>query len=243
MFTIIIRSIIIYIVVLFLFRFMGKRQIGQMQPFELVLTLIIADLATIPMSDVTIPVLHGVVPLLTLVVAHFILTFITRKSILFGKFVNGKPVIVINPNGIDFEALQSLNLTIDDLFEAIRGCNYFNLEQISYAIMETTGKISVVPKMEFAPVTCGDLDIKLEKTTIPITIICDGKYLDDNAKLANVSKSFIDEILKKEKISKIKEVLILTIDGDGKAYFQAKGKNSKVFNVKLPKGTGVWRKF
>lgn len=231
MFTIISRSIIIYIVVLFVFRIMGKRQIGQMQPFELVLTLIIADLATIPMADITIPVLHGIVPLLTLVVAHFILTLLTRKSILLGKFVNGKPVIVINPNGIDYEVLQSLNLTVDDLFEAIRGCNYFSLEQVAYAIMETTGKISVVPKMEFAPATCGDLKLKLDQVTIPVTIVSEGKFLDENARLASVDKSFVQKIIDKEKLKNLKEILILTLNNDGMVYLQAKGKPCKTFQT------------
>ena len=135
MLTIIVRAILIYILVLFVFRLMGKRQIGQMQPFELVLTLIIADLATIPMAESSVPVLHGVIPLLTLVVVHYFLTLISKNSVKFGNFISGKPVIVINPKGIDEKALHSLNITVDDLFEAIRGAGYFNLEEVQYAIM------------------------------------------------------------------------------------------------------------
>ena len=119
MLTIVIRSIIVYVIVLLLFRLMGKRQLGQMQPFELVLTLIIADLATIPMAEVSVPVLHGIVPLFTLVLIHFLLTTLSKMSNKFGAFISGKPVIVINPDGVDYKALRALNLSIDDLFEAI----------------------------------------------------------------------------------------------------------------------------
>ena len=130
MLTIIIRSILVYLIVLFVFRVMGKRQLGQMQPFELVLTLIIADLATIPMAEVAMPVLHGVIPLLTLVVLHFIITFLTRKSCKISKFVSGKPMIVVNPKGIDYKALKNLNLSTDDLFEALRGSGFFSLSDV-----------------------------------------------------------------------------------------------------------------
>ena len=171
MLTIVFRAVIIYLVVLFLYRLMGKRQLGEMQPFELVLTLIIADLATIPMAEISVPVLHGIVPLFTLVVVHYILTFFSKISSGFSCFLSGKPVIIINPNGIDNKALKNLDISVDDVFEAIRGCGYFKIEQIQYAIMETNGKMSVLPKSNFAPVTAGDMKLKVEKSTIPVSEI------------------------------------------------------------------------
>ena len=123
MLTIIIRAIIIYFIVLLIYRLMGKRQLGQMQPFEFVLTLIIADLATIPMAEVSVPVLHGIVPLLTLVVIYFILTVITKSSQILSKFISGKPSIIINPKGIDYEAIKKLNLSTDDIFASLRKFN------------------------------------------------------------------------------------------------------------------------
>lgn len=125
MFTLIIRAIICYLLVLLVFRIMGKRQIGEMQPFELVLTLIIADLATIPMAESSVPTLHGVVPLITLVVVHFFLSFFSKKSQTVSKILNGKPIIIINPNGIDHVAINNLNITIEDIFEALRGKGFF----------------------------------------------------------------------------------------------------------------------
>lgn len=220
MLTIVVRAIIIYVVVLFLYRLMGKRQLGQMQPFELVLTLIIADLATIPMAEVSVPVLHGIVPLLTLVIVHFVLTFLCKISNRFAWFLSGKPVIVINPNGIDYKALKNLNISVDDVFEAIRGCGYFSIEQIQYAIMETNGKMSVMPKSQFAPVTVGDMKFDVEKSAIPVNIINEGKIVKENLQIAGIEENDIKNILLQAKIKKVKDVLILTVDKNGQVYIQ-----------------------
>lgn len=225
MLTIVVRAVIIYLIVLFLYRLMGKRQLGQMQPFELVLTLIIADLATIPMAEVAMPVLHGIVPLLTLVVLHYVLTLLCKVSTKFSNFLSGKPVIVINPEGIDYRALRDLNISVDDVLEAIRGCGYFKLEQIQYAIMETNGKMSVLPKSNFAPVTVQDMKLKVEKSTIPVNIISEGKIMKENLAIAKVDESKIKEILDKAQVKKVKDVLIMTIDKNGSVFLQKfKGK-------------------
>ena len=234
MLTIIVRAIVIYILVLFVFRLMGKRQIGQMQPFELVLTLIIADLATIPMAELSVPVLHGIVPLLTLVVVHYFLTLISRNSTKFSNFISGKPVIVINPKGIDEKALRSLNITVDDLFEAIRGTGYFNLEEVQYAIMETNGTVNVLPKSDFSPVVNKDLKLKLEENSIPVTLVSEGKILKNNVNLAGVDKNFIEKFMKKAGIEKISKILVLTLNKSGTVYIQEKNKEFKTFeNVEV----------
>lgn len=230
MLTIILRSIIIYLIVLFVFRIMGKRQLGQMQPFELVLTLIIADLATIPMAEISVPVLHGIVPLFTLVILHFVLTLLTRLSSTFSSIVSGKPVIVINPNGIDYKAMKKLSITIDDIFEAMRGLGYFSLEQVEYAIMETNGKISVLPKAELAPATNQSVGAKVEKAAIPINIISEGKVLKENLALANLDENFLQEFLKSNlNKAKIKDVLVMTIDDNGVVYLQLKQGQKQIF--------------
>lgn len=220
MFTIVVRAVIIYLVVLFLYRLMGKRQLGQMQPFELVLTLIIADLATIPMAEVSVPVLHGIIPLFTLVVLHFILTFLCKISTKFSSFVSGKPVIVINPEGIDYKALKNLNISVDDVFEAIRGCGYFKIEEIQYAIMETNGKLSVLPKSQFSPVKLQDLKLTADMSVIPINLINEGKIVKQNLSIARITESEIAEILEKASVKRVKDVLILTVDKNGSVYIQ-----------------------
>lgn len=232
MLTIIFRSIIIYIIVLFVFRIMGKRQIGQMQPFELVLTLIIADLATIPMAEVSVPVLHGIVPLLTLVIIHFLLALITGVSQKISRFVSGKPVIIINPKGIDYNAMKKLNLSTEDIFAALRSSGYFSIAQVRYAIMETNGKISVMPKSTYAPVTNDDLNIKAQESFLPIVLISEGKTLKENCVLAGYDDEKIAKLLQKNSCQKIKDILLLCVDKAGEGYIQVKGKEGKSFQTK-----------
>ena len=233
MLTIIIRSIIIYLIVLLVFRLMGKRQLGQMQPFELVLTLIIADLATIPMAEVSVPVLHGVVPLLTLVVLHFILTLISRSSHFFSKIISGKPVIIVSPKGIDYKAMKKLNLSTDDIFEALRGAGYFNISQVQYAIMETNGKVSVMPKAEYAPVTNGDLKTNADESFLPIVLVSEGKMIKENIELAKISQGEIEDIINKNsKGASVKNVLLLTLDRTGEGYLQLKKGEGKTITAK-----------
>lgn len=232
MVTIVVRAIIIYLVVLFLYRLMGKRQLGQMQPFELVLTLIIADLATIPMAEVSMPVLHGIVPLLTLVVLHFVLTFFCKISRKFSSFLSGKPVIVINPDGIDYKALRNLSISVDDVFEAIRGCGYFKIEEIQYAIMETNGKMSVVPKSQFSPVTVQDLKLNVEKSAIPVNIINEGKIIKTNLPIAKIDENDVKDILQEAKIKRVKDVLILTLDKNGSVYIQKFNDKYQTLQIK-----------
>ncbi len=210
---------------------MGKRQLGQMQPFELVLTLIIADLATIPMAEVSVPVLHGIVPVFTLVILHFVLTFFSSVSNKFASFLSGKPVIVINPDGIDYKALKNLSISVDDVFEAIRGCGYFSIEQVQYAIMETNGKMSVLPKSEFCPVTVQDMKLDVERSVIPVNIINEGKVIKDNLQIAKIDELKVKEVLSKANIKKAKDVLIMTIDKNGAVYLQEYGQKYKTLQI------------
>lgn len=225
MLTIIIRSILIYLIVLLVFRLMGKRQLGQMQPFELVLTLIIADLATIPMAEVSVPVLHGIVPLLTLVILHFVLTLVCKNSQWLSKIISGKPVIIINPKGIDYNAMKQLNLATDDIFAALRECGYFSISQVQYAIMETNGKVSVMPKAEFSPATNGDLKLATNDSFLPIILVSDGKLIKENLALASLDEKEILKIVSKNSSKKkvsIKDILILSIDKAGEGFLQLK---------------------
>lgn len=224
-FTLIIRSIIIYSVVLFLIRMMGKRQIGEMQPFELVVTLVIADLATIPMAETALPLVHGIIPLLTIVCLHYLLSFIARKSLRFRKFLNGKPIIVVNPDGIDFNALQRLNMNFNDLMEGLRACNYFNLEEVLYAIVQTNGTLTVVPRSAYAPLTADDMGINKCEAALPIIIISKGKFVKENLIISKLNSEDIITALEKADISTLKDVLFATIDNNGKMYVQPYGKS------------------
>jgi len=224
MFTLIARCFIIYLIVLIVFRLMGKRQLGELQPFEFVITLIVADLATLPMADTAIPLIHGIVPLITLLLIHFALSLLMRKSIFFRKVISGKPVIIISPKGIDYENLKKLNLNLNDVQESLRNLNYYSFEDIEYAIVETNGKISAIPKVASTPVTVEDMKISKAENRLMIMLISEGKLVKENLALAKVDENFIKKQIKKAGENDIKNIIVFTLDNDGNMYIQPKNK-------------------
>lgn len=212
---------------------MGKRQIGEMQPFELVITLIIADLACVPMAEISVPLGHGLIPIFTLLVVHFLICVISRKVMWARYLVSGRSVIVMDSDGINYHELKKLNMTLDDLIELLRGCNVFNLEDVSYAIIETNGKMSCITKSGSSPATKDDLKIKTEPAELPINIIMDGKIMKENTAILRLNDKNIIKILKSNKINAVKSVLILTIDSNGNCFLQERFKNAKNFKVNL----------
>lgn len=236
MLTLSLRCALIYLIVLLVFRLMGKRQLGELQPFEFVITLMIADIATIPMTEINVPLIHGVVPVITLALLHFLISFLSRKSIFVRKFLNGKPIVVINPNGIDYEALKKLNMTFNDLCESLRQMNYFSLDQIAYAIIETNGKISVLPKSQNAPLTPSDMKIKTEKSALPLMLICDGKMIEENLQITKIDETFLLKQIARAGAYKIKDVVFASIDNSGKMYIEPKNKKYVTFYVSFEGG-------
>ena len=236
MFLNILRVIIVYLIVLFVVRLMGKRQVGEMQPFELVITLIIADLATIPMSEHTLPLLSGILPVLTLLIVHFVLSFLSNKFVCARKIISGTPVVVIGPNGIEYKNIKKLNLNLNDLQEAMRVAGYFNLSDVEYAIMETNGQVSFIPKSNLAPVVNEDLKIKKEAPELPILIVSLGKVVKKSLQEFNITEKDVLEFIKtlSGKNAKIKDVCALTLTETGSAYLQLTGESFVEGPVKLP---------
>ena len=232
MLTLIIRSIIIYTLVLVVFRLMGKRQLGQMQPFELVLTLILADIATIPMTEMSVPILHGIVPLLTLLVIHYVITILCMFFPRFSELVSGKPIIVIDQNGLNYSAIKKLNLAIDDILEALRGAGYFYLQDVMFAIMETNGKISVLPKSLATPVTRQDLKIEQSEPKLPVIIVSEGKIVESSFDTLGIKKQKVLDYIQKLNIE-VKKLLVFTLDKDGNVFFQVKNKKSQTLKTNL----------
>jgi len=189
---------------------MGKRQIGELQPFEFVITLAVAELACTPMQDISTPILYGIIPVLVIFCVHFLLTALSSKSIFFRKFMNGKPVIVINENGIDSESLRKLNMNVNDLMESIRNAEYFSVEQVSYAIIETNGKISILPNTEAE-----------EPKSIPLSLIVEGKFIGANMGISNTSREDIESYLRTKNL-RLKDIVLLTTESD-KVFVQPKG--------------------
>ena len=222
MFTTIIRVILIYTIVLLFLRLMGKRQIGEMQPFELVITLIIADLATLPMSDSGIPLINGILPLAVLVIIHFVLTFFSRKSLFVRTVISGSPVIVITPNGVDYNKIKQLNMTIDDLQESLRELGYFDMAEVQYAIVETNGKLSVLPTAQATPLKAQDMNIKNPPTQVPYIVISDGQINKEQLFLSGKTEELILEILSSQNVKHVKDVIVMSIDKANKTYLQTK---------------------
>lgn len=238
-YTLIFRSIIIYILVLILLRLMGKRQLGEMQPFELVIMLIFADLATIPMAETALPLIHGIIPILTLAVLHYLLSFLSRKSLFLRKIINGKPQIVISPNGIEYSTLKQLDLNINDLIEGIRGCGYFNLEEILYAIIQTNGTITVLPRGAYAPLTANDIKLEKEKASLPIIVFAEGKFIHENMNIAKIDEGFLNTKIENAGFKKLTEILLITLNTQGKMYIQPKNGSFVTIETEY-KGEGKW---
>ena len=210
MLVVFIRTIIIYICLLVGIRLMGKRTIGELQPFELVITLAIADLACMPMQDISVPLVYGLVPLFTMFLLHLCFTWLATKSIKFRKALNGKPVIVVTPDGIDSEAMAKLNFTVNDLLESLRSQQFFSIEQIRYAVLETNGNLSVMENENAQSPEC-----------IPVTLVIEGKKMQTNYSVAGVDDSFVENILR-EKNFKTEDVVLFTKAND-RIFIQPRG--------------------
>ena len=239
MLIIIFRVLIIYVIVLTYLRLMGKKQVGQMQPYELVITLIMADIATLPMTQTSMPLLFSLIPLSMVVIVHFVMSIIERKSIFMRKVINGKPVVVVSPNGIDIKALQGLNMTFDDLMQGLRQAGAYKLEDVAYAIVETNGTLSVIQKSETSPVCNQSLNINLEPSSLPLVLISAGKIVKKNLSVAGIDETFFEDVFKKLDVKSFKDVVILTLDVNGNVFVQPKNKKFKTLQTKF-RGDGKW---
>ena len=180
MILILVRTIFLYLLVLIVMRFMGKREISQLQPFELVISIMIADLATTPMSETGIPILYGIIPILGLLMMHIIISIINLKSIRIREIICGKPRILIFRGRIDEKAMQKENFTITELEARLRVNGAYNLEDVEYAILETSGQITVIPKPNKRGTTPEDFGIEPEYVGMSYDLVIDGKVLTDN---------------------------------------------------------------
>ena len=215
------RAIILYIIVLIVMRLMGKREIGQLQPFELVISIMIADLASTPMTDVGTPITNGIIPILGLLVMHLVISVINMKSIRGREIICGRPTILIYRGKIDEKALKKERFTINELEERIRGSNVYSLGDVEYAILETSGQVTVIQKPEKRTTTPQDFNITPEYEGIPYDLVVDGRVMEDNLKAIGKDINWLNQQLKKFKM-RPDEALIVTLDGKGEFFCQKK---------------------
>lgn len=231
MLVVLIKSIITFFLVLLVVRLMGKRQLGEMQPFELVITLIIAEVACIPMNDPYIPFYAGIVPIVTLAFLQILLSTLARKSLWARRLMSGSSIIAIDKNGINYENLKKMNININDLIEAARSGGYMDFNQIAYAIFETNGNLCVIEK-ECDPT-------KPTPALFPLTLVVDGEWEDDNLALAEVSKPQVTATIKSSGVKgSLKEVLYMDVRQDGTAYIAP--KHGKDVTAKLKVNGKNW---
>ena len=215
------RAIVLYLIVLVVMRLMGKREIGQLQPFELAISIMIADLASIPMTEIGIPIFNGIVPILGLLVMHLILSFINLKSLKAREIICGKPSILIYRGKINEKELKKERFTINELEERLRGNNVVNLGDVEYAILETSGQVTVIQKPEKRNTIPEDFNIVPEYEGIPYDLVVDGKVMNKNLKAIGKNYNWLKKQVEKFDI-KPEEALVVTIDGKGQIFCQKK---------------------
>jgi len=222
MLLILIRTLILYAGVVVVMRVMGKQEIGQLQPFELVIALMIADLAAIPMANTGVPLANGLVPILALLVAQVFLSYAALKSITFRGILCGTPSILVKNGQIVESELKRIRYNINDLLEQLRVKNISNIADVEFAILETGGKLSVIPKSQKRPLMPEDLQIPTKYEGIPMTLIIDGQIINNNLEIINLDKNWLSRELAKFGIDNHQKVLFASLDTNGKLFWQLK---------------------
>ena len=195
-----IRAVILYCVLIFAVRLMGKRQIGELQPSELAITILISNIATLPVEDLSIPLVTGLLPVLTLVCLDVLMSWVTMKSKRLRSVISGEPVVIVSDGKVDQQKLFNLRFTTDDLMEAVRSQGIFDIEQVQFAVVETTGKVSVYPKFKNRPVTNEDMDIKNSSSDPPAVVVQDGVVMDSSLKRLGLGRQWLDKILSENSV-------------------------------------------
>jgi len=217
-----VRTIILYLLIIAGIRLMGKRQVGELEPSELVLALIIADLAAVPMQDFGIPLLAGIIPILTLLCITMIISVLSMKSVRFRALLCGRPSIIIENGRIHQREIVKNRFTVDELMEELRMKGYTDISTIKYAILETNGQISILPFADQRPPTGRELNVSPEEAGLPIVLINDGRVLDHNLKTRGLDRNWLDKQLKARGVNGPEEVYLLSADEQGRIYFAPK---------------------
>lgn len=217
-----IRAVILYVLLIFTVRLMGKRQIGELQPSELAITILISNIATLPVEDTGIPLLTGIIPIVTLAGLDVIMSWLGIKSRTIRRFTCGKPVIIINGGQLDQKKMQSIRFTVDDLAASLRSQGIFDISEVQLAVVETTGTLSVYQKYSARNVTNGDMELKGKDENPPEVVVADGELVPEAMGRLGITQKWIEAALKKENAA-IKDVYLMTAYPGGKCSVIRKG--------------------
>lgn len=216
-----IRTIVLYLILIFSVRLMGKRQIGEMEPAEFVVTMLIANLASIPMQDSGIPLLSGLLPILTVLGIQLLLAVACLHSVRFRRLLCGKPVILIGEGKILYPNLRRARITLDELTEHLRENNILDLGKVQFAILETNGQVSVFPYPQYRPACAKDAGVRVSDQSLPVTIVSDGRVQEENLRLAGLDRAWLEHTLRGHGQT-LSQTLLLTVDKTGKLYLAKK---------------------
>lgn len=222
-----IRTLILFFVTTIVLRLMGKRQLAQLQPYEVVITLMISDLATQPMGDVEIPLLGGVVAILTLLLLHSLLSVISYVSIPLRRIICGRPSVLIRNGRICEKEMERLCFDLSDLMEGIRSQGVIGLHEVGSAILETNGALSVFPSESASPPTRAEMGVKPKYNGIPLLLILDGKMQDRSMCIAGLDEGWLRRTLKGQGIERDRNVLVAALNTQGELFVQEKGENGR----------------
>lgn len=227
MMTALMRTLILYFLIMAGLRLMGKRQIGELEPSELVMTMMISDLATVPMQDFGIPLLAGVIPIFTLLALSLLLSQLSLISLRFRELICGTPTILIRNGQLQQSAMRKNRYTLDELLEELREQGYASISQVKYAVLENSGQLSVLPWAKEQPPTAAQLGLNVpDDVTLPVVIINDGRVLDRNLTACGRDRKWLEKTLKQQRLSHPKDVFLLTVDEQGETFCVKKEKRA-----------------
>lgn len=210
------RTLILYFILMVGLRLMGKRQIGELEPSELVLTLIISDLAAVPMQDFGIPLVNGVFPIVTLLCVSMLLSFFSLKSIRFRGLICGYPTVIIRDGKVLQRNMARNRFTVDELLEQLRSQGYSDLTAVKYAVLETSGQVSVLPYTKDSPVTPQVMNMTVQDdVTLPVLVINDGHIMSENLSASGYDAVWLDKQLKERCLTSPRQVFLMTVDEAG----------------------------
>lgn len=223
MLSTVIRTLIMYFIIITAIRLMGKRQIGDLQPSDLVVTILISEIAAIPIQDTEIPIVYGILATATLVILEVLTSIIAMKSINFRRIIYGRSAVIIENGTIDQKMLKKLRITVPDLMEVLRNQEVFDINEIAFAILETNGQMSVLLKPQFQTASVSDVNGQCQPTTMPCLIVSDGKLLTKAMEKYNITKEKVNNEIKKQNL-KLNDIFLMTVDQDGKTTIVQKEK-------------------
>lgn len=215
------RTLILYFAVIAAVRLMGKRQIGELDPSELVVTILVSDLAAVPMQDLGIPMVSGLIPIATLIVLEILLSFLALKSRFFRRLLNGQPAIIIRGGKLDIKKLRQMRLTTDEVIETLRKQNVSSVADVKYGVIEPDGSLSVVLKQPQQQVTAEMLGLTPKDAGLPLVVVSDGKLVNRSLQLLHLDPRDIENRLKNQSVA-LSDVFLMTLDDCGNTFLQRK---------------------